>query len=190
MDKIKHIRTPLTAEVCRSLRIGDQVLLSGQIYTARDKAHQRLVEMLDRGDILPVDLTGNVIYYAGPTPAKPGSVIGSVGPTTSSRMDAFSPRLLKEAHLQGMIGKGARNVTVKEAIVSTDAVYFVAIGGTGAQIAQSVISAEIVAFEDLGTEAIRLLEVVDLPLIVACDCFGGDLFVTGPEQYRRKTAIL
>ncbi len=184
MNGAKKLTAPLSREAIAELHAGDNVLLSGVIYTARDKAHQKLVTLLTAGKSLPVDLTDQVIYYAGPTPAKPGKVIGSVGPTTSGRMDGFAPTLLRDARLAGMIGKGPRDTTVRKAIKDTGSVYFVAIGGTGARIANSVISAQVVAFEELGTEAIRRLEVKDFPLIVACDAAGGNLFESGPATYR------
>lgn len=184
MSKTKHLTAPLHKEDIASLHAGDSVLLSGVIYTARDKAHQKLVALIEAGMPLPVDLEGQVIYYAGPTPAKPGAVIGSIGPTTSGRMDGFAPTLLRKAGLAGMIGKGPRDASVRKAIEETGSVYFVAIGGTGARIANSVVAAEVVAFEELGTEAIRRLEINDFPLIVACDIFGGNLFESGPATYR------
>ena len=179
----KHIRVPFDAEALAELRAGDTVMLSGVIYTARDKAHKRMIETLDRGETLPVDWHDQLIYYAGPTPAKPGQAIGSVGPTTSSRMDAFAPRLMDEAGLKGMLGKGPRSQAVIDAIVRNGAVYMVAIGGTGAAISKSVKKAEVVAYDDLGTEAIRRLEIENLAAIVAIDAQGGNLFESGPLQY-------
>ena len=184
MAEVKKIFIPLTDEVVEGLRIGDSVLISGVIYTGRDSAHKRLVEALDRGEELPVDFNGQIIYYAGPAPAKPGKPIGSVGPTTSYRMYPFAPRLMDEG-LKGMIGKGNRSEEVITAIQKHKAVYFGAIGGAGALMAQSVRKAEIIAYEDLGPEAIRRLEVENFPAVVVNDCYGGDLFKEGIKQYRR-----
>lgn len=180
----RHINAPIDKETAASLRAGENVLLSGTIYTGRDAAHKRLIRLLDEGKPLPFDIAGQVIYYAGPCPAKPGDAIGSCGPTTSYRMDAYAPRLC-DLGLAGMIGKGPRSAQVKDAICRNGAVYFAATGGAGALIAQSVTSARVVAFDDLGTEAIRELTVVDMPLIVAADCAGGDLYESGPAAYRR-----
>ncbi len=174
MSKIV-ITTPLTREKAKELRAGDQVLISGEIYTARDAAHQRMIETLERGEELPLAIRDSVIYYAGPTPAKPGQVIGSCGPTTSGRMDAYAPRLI-ELGQTGMIGKGMRSPEVMDAIQKHGAVYFGAIGGAGALIAKSVIAAEVVAYEDLGTEAIRKLTVKDFPAIVIADVCGNNLY--------------
>lgn len=179
----KKIQVPFKAEALADLRAGDTVMLSGVIFTSRDKAHKRMIETLDRGETLPVDWNNQLIYYAGPTPAKPGQAIGSVGPTTSSRMDAFAPRLMDEAGLKGMLGKGPRSQAVIDAIISNGAVYMVAIGGTGAAISKSVKKAEVIAYDDLGTEAIRRLEVENLAAIVAIDAHGGNLFETGRAQY-------
>lgn len=179
----KHIHVPFIAEELADLRAGDTVMLSGVIYTSRDKAHKRMVETLDRGEALPVDWHDQLIYYAGPTPAKPVQAIGSIGPTTSSRMDAFAPRLMDEAGLKGMLGKGPRSQAVCEAITRNGAVYMVAIGGTGAAISKSVKKAEVIAYDDLGTEAIRRLEIENLAAIVAIDAHGGNLFETGRAQY-------
>ena len=179
----KKIQVPFKAEALADLRAGDTVMLSGVIFTSRDKAHKRMIETLDRGENLPVDWNNQLIYYAGPTPAKPGQAIGSVGPTTSSRMDAFAPRLMDEAGLKGMLGKGPRSQAVIDAIISNGAVYMVAIGGTGAALSKSVKKAEVIAYDDLGTEAIRRLEVENLAAIVAIDAHGGNLFETGRAQY-------
>ena len=179
----KHIHVPFVAEELADLRAGDTVMLSGVIYTSRDKAHKRMVETLDRGEALPVDWHDQLIYYAGPTPAKPGQAIGSIGPTTSSRMDAFASRLMDEAGLKGMLGKGPRSQAVCEAITRNGAVYMVAIGGTGAAISKSVKKAEVIAYDDLGTEAVRRLEIENLAAIVAIDAHGGNLFETGRAQY-------
>lgn len=179
----KKIQVPFEAEALADLRAGDTVMLSGVIYTSRDKAHKRMIETLDRGETLPVDWNNQLIYYAGPTPAKPGQAIGSVGPTTSSRMDAFASRLMDEADLKGMLGKGPRSQAVIDAIIRNGAVYMVAIGGTGAAISKSVKKAEVIAYDDLGTEAIRRLKVENLAAIVAIDAHGGNLFETGRAQY-------
>ncbi|WP_367924843.1 Fe-S-containing hydro-lyase [uncultured Ruthenibacterium sp.] len=180
-----RITTPLTREKVRSLHAGDQVLLSGVIYTARDAAHKRLCELVDKGEPLPIELNDAVIYYAGPTPARPGQIIGSCGPTTSGRMDAYAPTLLHMG-LRGMIGKGSRSQPVCTAIQETGSVYFAAIGGAGALAAACVKQAELICYEDLGSEAIRRLVVEDMPLIVVVDSFGKDLYQDGPELYRNR----
>lgn len=182
-----RLTTPVHRDDLAALEAGDRVLLSGTIYTARDKAHERLCALLSKGEALPVDLAGQAIYYAGPTPAKPGRVIGSIGPTTSGRMDAFASTLLREAGLLAMIGKGPRSAEVIEAMRQTGAVYLVAIGGTGALIANAVKAVEVVCFEDLGTEAIRRLTVEDFPLIVAIDSRGESLFESGPASYAGRS---
>lgn len=179
-----RITAPLTDAVVDKLKAGDKVLITGVMYTARDAAHKRLIELLDAGKELPVDLKGQIIYYVGPTPEKPGEVIGSAGPTTSGRMDAYTPRLI-ELGLKGMVGKGARSKEVKEAIRKHKAVYMAAVGGAAALIRRSIKKAEIIAYEDLGPEAIRRLEVVDFPAIVVNDAHGGDLFIQGVEKFRR-----
>ena len=171
-----RITTPLTGEVARGLKAGDRVLLSGVIWTGRDQAHKRLVALLDEGKPLPVELKDQVIYFVGPCPAPPGRPIGSAGPTTSYRMDAYSPRLLEACGLRGMIGKGARTSPVVEAMRRCGAVYFAATGGAGALIAQSIKRCELIAFPDLGPEAIYRLEVEDLPLVVATDANGATLY--------------
>ena len=176
------ITTPLTEEKARSLKAGDTVLISGIIYTARDAAHKRLVELLDKGEPLPVDLRDAVIYYVGPTPAKPGMAMGSAGPTTSYRMDAYSPKLLDQG-LRGMIGKGLRDDEVVASMIKNKAVYFAAIGGAAALIGKSIKKAELVAYEDLGSEAIRRLEVEDLPVVVVIDTEGSNLYDIGQQQY-------
>ncbi len=170
-----RISPPMKKECVESLKCGDRVLICGKIYTARDAAHKRMVEAIERGEELPFDLREQIIYYAGPTPAKPGRVIGSCGPTTSGRMDAYAPKLI-ELGLCGMIGKGERNEAVVEAMKKHKAVYFGAIGGAGALIAECVESVEIVAYEDLGTEAIRCLTVKDFPAIVVIDSRGNSLY--------------
>jgi len=170
-----RLTTPLVESEIEKLNAGDRVLLSGVVYTARDAAHARLVELLRDGRPLPFDIAGQVIYYAGPTPAKPGQVIGSLGPTTSGRMDAYTPELLA-AGLKGMIGKGERNQTVIDAIVRHKAVYFAATGGAGALLSKRVISCEVIAFPELGCEAVHRLEVRDFPLVVVNDSRGRDLY--------------
>ncbi len=185
MAEPKKIVTPLTDETVESLCIGDSILISGIIYTGRDSAHKRLVEALDRGEELPVDFQGQIIYYAGPAPAKPGKPIGSVGPTTSYRMDPYAPKLIEKG-LKGMIGKGNRAQEVIEAIQKHKAVYFGAIGGAAALMAKAVKKAEVVAYEDLGPEAIRRLEVKDFPAVVVNDCQGGDLYTEGMKTYHQE----
>lgn len=179
-----RITAPLTDAVIDKLKAGDKVLITGVMYTARDAAHKRLIELLNAGKELPLELKGQIIYYVGPTPEKPGEVIGSAGPTTSGRMDAYTPRLI-ELGLKGMVGKGARSKEVKEAIAKHKAVYMAAVGGAAALIRRSIKKAEIIAYEDLGPEAIRRLEVVDFPAIVVNDVHGGDLFLQGVEKFRR-----
>ena len=179
-----RLTTPLTKEIVRTLHAGDTVLLSGTIYTARDAAHKRMVELLAQGAPLPLDLTDEVIYYVGPTPAPPGRVIGSAGPTTSGRMDAYAPRLIAEG-LTGMIGKGLRTDAVIQAMQEHTAVYFAATGGAGALLSSRILEAEVIAWEDLGTEALRRLKVQDLPLTVVIDCEGHDLYKEAPLQYKK-----
>ncbi len=178
----KNVIAPLDPETARSLRSGDSVLLSGTVYTARDAAHRRLCELVARGAPLPFPIEGAVIYYVGPTPARPGQPIGSAGPTTSYRMDAYAPTLLRLGEL-GMIGKGKRGPEVIQAMRETGAVYFGAIGGAGALLARCVKSAELVCYEDLGAEAIRRLEVENLPLTVVIDSLGNNLYETGRAAY-------
>jgi fumarate hydratase subunit beta len=178
----KRITTPLTEEKVKDLKAGDSVLISGIIYTARDAAHKRLVELLDKGEILPIDLKDTIIYYVGPSPAKPGKVIGSAGPTTSYRMDAYAPRLL-DIGLKGMIGKGIRSEEVVNSMKKNKAVYFAAIGGAAALMGKSIRKAELVAYEDLGSEAIRKLEVEDLPVVVVIDSQGNNLYEQGQMSY-------
>lgn len=179
----RDITTPLTDEVVCSLQCGDLVTISGVIYTGRDAAHKNMVEMLERGEELPVDWRGQVIYYAGPTPAPPGRVIGSCGPTTSGRMDAYSPTMMEQG-LKGMIGKGPRSKEVVDAMVQHKVVYFAAVGGAAALIADSVKECEVIAFDDLGPEAIRRLRVEKYPCVVAIDVKGNNLFESGPQKYR------
>lgn len=179
----KKITAPITKDAIRDLKAGDSVLLSGVIYTARDAAHERMVRNFKNGEPFPIDLKNQVIYYAGPCPAKPGEVIGSCGPTTAGRMDAYTPILLDNG-LGAMIGKGARNREVVDAMKRNTVVYLGAIGGAGALIAESIKKAEVIAYDDLGTEAIRRLEVEDLPLVVLIDHEGNDLYETGQAKYR------
>ena len=178
----KRITTPLTQDKVKELKAGDSVLLSGVIYTARDAAHKRLVELIDKGEELPIDVKDAVIYYVGPTPAKPGNALGSAGPTTSYRMDAYAPKLLEKG-LKGMIGKGLRSQEVVDSMIKNGAVYFAAIGGAGALIGKCVKRAEIVTYEDLGSEAIRRLEVEDLPIVVVIDSQGNNLYEQGQNAY-------
>ncbi len=180
----KRISTPLTDEVVEDLRVGDKVLITGYIYTARDAAHKRMVEALQRGEELPVDLKGQIVYYVGPTPPKPGQVIGSAGPTTAIRMDKYVEPLLKLG-LKGMIGKGYRSEKVRELLKKYKAVYFAAVGGVATLLQKHIKSSEIVAYEDLGTEAIRRLYVEDFPVIVANDVYGGDIFEEGRRRYAK-----
>ena len=178
----KYITAPLTKEQARSLRAGESVLLSGTVYTARDAAHKRLCELVEQGKPLPFPIEGAVIYYVGPSPARPGQAIGSAGPTTSYRMDAYAPTLLRLGEL-GMIGKGKRSPAVVEAMRETGAVYFGAIGGAGALLSQCVKSAQLICYEDLGAEAVRRLEVENLPLTVVIDSQGNNLYETGRAAY-------
>ncbi|UCH51310.1 MAG: Fe-S-containing hydro-lyase [Chloroflexota bacterium] len=181
-----NIKSPLDEDTIKKLKAGDQVFITGVIYTARDAAHKRLVEALDKGEKLPFDLKNQTVYYMGPSPAKPGQVIGSAGPTTSGRMDSYAPRLMA-AGLKGMIGKGNRSQTVKDAIQKHKAVYFAAIGGAGALISKSIKKAEVIAYEDLGAEAIRRLEVENFPATVINDTQGADLYEQGKAKYQVKT---
>lgn len=176
------LTTPVTREDLAPLKAGDTVLLSGTVYTARDAAHKRMMELLDAGKELPFPAEGSAVYYVGPTPERPGEVIGSAGPTTSGRMDPYSPRLL-DLGQRIMIGKGKRNQAVKDAVVRNGAVYLAALGGAGALMAASVQSLEIICWEDLGCEAVRKLEVKDFPLTVILDAHGGDLYESGPAAY-------
>ncbi len=179
-----HITSPIDPEIVDRLRAGSQVLISGVLYTARDAAHRRIVQALDEGRELPFDLKGQTIYYMGPSPAKPGRVTGSAGPTTSGRMDMFTPRLLA-AGMRAMIGKGPRSPAVREAIKRYRAVYFVTVGGIGALLAGTIKRMEVIAYDDLGTEAIMRLNVEDFPAIVADDICGNDLFEEGKARYRK-----
>ncbi|MBQ9067834.1 MAG: Fe-S-containing hydro-lyase [Eggerthellaceae bacterium] len=180
------IATPLDRAVARSLRCGDIVRISGVVYTARDAAHARMIQSLHSSGELPFDIIDQVVYYAGPSPAKPGSVIGSCGPTTAGRMDAFTPDLI-DAGLAGMIGKGPRSVEVMESMQKHGAVYFAAVGGAAALTSKSIVEAEVIAYEDLGPEAIRRLVVKDYPCVVAIDAQGTSIYETGPALYRAQS---
>ena len=180
----KHITLPLSKEVSKNLQAGDYVYLSGIIYTARDAAHKRMIETLEKNEALPIDIKNQTIYFMGPSPARTGRPIGSAGPTTASRMDKYSPALM-ELGLLGMIGKGKRSQSVKDAIVRNEGVYFAAVGGAGALLSKAIIESEIVAYEDLGTEAIRKLVVKDLPVVVVNDASGNDLYETAVKEYCR-----
>lgn len=180
-----RINTPLTYEKIKDLKSGDRILLSGTIYSARDAAHKRLVELLDKGLELPINIKDEAIYYVGPTPAKEGQVIGSAGPTTSYRMDAYSPRLL-DLGLKAMIGKGARNEEVVNSIIKNKAVYLGAIGGAAALISKAITASQVITYEDLGAEAIRKMEVKDMPLIVIIDTEGNNLYKQGQEEYLKS----
>lgn len=180
-----RISTPLTDEVVKTLHAGDSVLITGVIYTARDAAHKKLVDLLDAGQPLPVDLTGHLVYYVGPSPARPGKAIGSAGPTTSGRMNAYAPRLLAIGS-KGMIGKGEMNAKVGESLQKNTAVYMVAVGGAAALIAKAIKANKVVAYPELGAEAIAELTVVDFPAIVAQDCHGGNIYQEGIAKYGIK----
>ena len=179
----KHISVPLDQKTVSALCVGDYVYLTGTVYTARDAAHKRMYETLERGGKLPVDLENSLIYYMGLSPARPGMPIGSAGPTTAGRMDKYTPALL-DLGLKGMIGKGKRSQAVKEAVVRNGAVYFAAVGGAGALLSRSILSSEVIAYDDLGTEAVRRLEIKDFPVIVVMDSQGNDLYETAAENYR------
>ncbi len=186
-DEVR-VTAPLSEEDIAKLRAGMHVKFYGTIYTARDAAHRRLVQALDEGKDLPVDLKGQVLYYVGPSPPRPGRVIGAAGPTTSMRIDPFTVRLLK-AGIRASIGKGGRGPAVKEAFQKDPGVYFIAIGGAGALLSQKIKSVEVVAYEDLGTESIKKLEVDGFPAIVCCDMYGGDLLLEGKEKYRKQDVL-
>lgn len=181
----RQIKVPITKEDVKSLKAGDYVYLSGTIYSARDAAHKRMIEAIDAGQELPVDLKGQMIYYMGPSPAREGRPIGSAGPTTASRMDKYTPKLL-DIGLAGMIGKGKRTKEVIDAVVRNTSVYFAAVGGAGALLSKCIKSAEVVAYDDLGTEAIRRLEVENLPAIVVVDCEGNNLYETAILEYKTE----
>ena len=183
--QIKYITTPLTADTVKSLRAGDVVRITGPVYTARDAAHKRMTEALAAGQPLPFDITGQVVYYVGPSPTKPGEVVGSAGPTTSGRMDKYTPTLIEKG-MRGMIGKGSRSKEVIDACVKYGAVYFVAVGGAAAVISQSIKGEEMIAYEDLGPEAIRRYEVEDFPAIVCIDAEGNDFYKAGIAKYRKE----
>jgi fumarate hydratase subunit beta len=184
VEKVTRITTPLTDDVLEKLHIGDRVLITGTLFTARDAAHKRLAELVQDGKALPFDIKGAIIYYVGPTPPKPGRVIGSAGPTSSYRMDSYSPLLIAQG-LKGMIGKGARGKPVVEAMKKYKAVYFVATGGAGALISKTIKKAEVVTYGDLGAEAIRKLEVENFPVLVANDIYGHDLYEEGWKRYKK-----
>lgn len=179
----RHINVPFDADIVKELKAGDYVYLTGTIYTARDAAHKRMYEALQNGETLPFDIEGNVIYYMGPSPAREGRPIGSAGPTTASRMDKYTPALL-ELGMRGMIGKGRRTEAVRESMMKNQAVYFAAVGGAGALLSKSILQAEVIAYEDLGTEAIRKLEIKGFPVIVVMDCEGNNLYDMAIEQYK------
>jgi fumarate hydratase subunit beta len=179
----KKITAPFNEGMVAGLKAGDRVLISGTVYTARDAAHKRMIEQLEKGKNLPFDIMGQVIYYVGPTPTKPGQITGSAGPTTSGRMDTYTPSLL-DIGLKGMIGKGYRDKEVKDSIVKNKAIYFGAIGGSGALIARTIKAVEIVAYEDLGTEAIRKMVIEDFPAVVINDIYGNDWYEQGKEKYK------
>lgn len=181
----KYINVPFSGEEASKLRAGDYVYLTGTIYTARDAAHKRMAEALAEGKSLPLRMENNVIYYMGPSPAREGRPIGSAGPTTASRMDKYAPDLL-DLGLKGMVGKGKRSQQVKDAIVRNGAVYFAAVGGAGALLSRSILASEVIAYDDLGTEAIRKLEVKNFPVIVVIDSEGNDLYETAVIQYREE----
>lgn len=179
----RHITAPFNKEVARTLCSGDYVYITGTIYTARDAAHKRMYEALQRGEELPLDVMNSVIYYMGPSPAREGRPIGSAGPTTASRMDKYAPSLLDLGQI-GMIGKGKRTEEVRQAVIRNEAVYFAAVGGAGALLSKSIVSSEVIAYDDLGTEAIRKLEVKDFPVIVVIDSKGNNLYETAIQAYK------
>ena len=180
----KYINAPLSKEDAAGLRAGDYVYINGTIYTARDAAHKRMYEALERDEKLPMDMESNIIYYMGPSPAREGRPIGSAGPTTASRMDKYAPSLL-DLGLRGMIGKGKRSQAVIDGITRNGAVYFAAVGGAGAILSKAIKSSEVIAYDDLGTEAIRKLEVENFPVVVVIDSLGNNLYETAVEQYRK-----
>ncbi len=188
MEKVKKITTPLTDEVIEDLKVGDRILLSGFVYTARDAAHKRMLEDYEKTGEFPFDIRGQVIYYVGPTPPKPSHVIGSAGPTTAYRMDKYTPKLHKLG-LKATIGKGWRGQEVKDALKKYKSVYFAAFGGLAALLSKYIVNVEMIAYEDLGTEAIRKLTFKDFPVIVANDIYGGDIFEEGQKKYREKLII-
>ena len=184
MSNVINITTPLSEETVSSLKSGDQVSINGILYTARDTAHKRLIDLLNQGKDIPFDIKGQIIYYVGPSPAKPGAIIGSAGPTTSYRMDPYASRLM-EAGMKGMIGKGSRSQSVIDAIVKYKSIYFAAIGGAAALIARSIKKVEIIAYKDLGPEAIRKMEVENLQAIVINDIYGNDTYKEGMKKYKK-----
>jgi fumarate hydratase subunit beta len=179
------ITTPLTEEIIGKLKAGDTVFITGSIYTARDAAHKKLIEALESGKGLPFDIKGQIIYYVGPSPAKPGAIIGSAGPTTSGRMDPYTPRLIKEG-LRGMIGKGLRSKDVVDSMIQYGAVYFASVGGAAALISKTITGAEPIAYDDLGPESVKRLEVKDFPVIVVIDKHGNNLYEIGKKEYAGK----
>ena len=181
----KHIQLPISDQDAKGLRAGDYVYLSGILYTARDAAHKRMQEALDKEEELPISLKQNILYYMGPSPAREGRPIGSAGPTTSSRMDKYTPALM-DLGLKGMIGKGKRSQAVKEALIRNEGVYFAAVGGAGALLSKAILSSKVIAYEDLGTEAVRRLEVKDFPVIVVMDSKGNDLYETAVKEYSHE----
>ncbi len=185
MSKLTKLNTPLSDRDIEKLKMGDRVLISGILYTARDAAHQRLVNLLNKKEKLPFDLKGQIIYYVGPTPASKTKIIGSAGPTTSSRMDEYAPLLISQG-LKGMIGKGPRSQKVIDAMLKYKAVYFASIGGAGALVSIYIKEAEVIAYDDLGPEAIRLLKVEEFPVIVINDIYGSDLYIEGPKKYCKE----
>lgn len=180
----KYINAPFGKDVAITLKAGDYVYISGTIYTARDAAHKRMDDAIKNGESLPLDMEGNVIYYMGPSPAREGRPIGSAGPTTASRMDKYAPKLL-DMGLIGMIGKGKRSEAVKEAVIRNKAVYFAAVGGAGALLSKCIVESKVIAYDDLGTEAIRELKVKDFPVIVVMDCEGNNIYETAIEKYKK-----
>lgn len=180
----RYIKAPISDEDARSLCAGDYVYITGTIYTARDAAHKRMYEALEKNEELPINMQNNIIYYMGPSPARRGRAIGSAGPTTASRMDKYAPVLL-DLGLKGMIGKGKRSQAVKDAIIRNGAVYFAAVGGAGALLSKRIVKSKVIAYDDLGTEAIRELEVENFPVIVVIDSKGNDLYETATRQYRK-----
>ncbi|MCR4419448.1 MAG: FumA C-terminus/TtdB family hydratase beta subunit [Clostridia bacterium] len=183
---VKLLRPPLTDKVVAELRAGDPVLITGELYAARDAVHKLWAELLKQGRPLPVNLEGQIIYYVGPSPARAGRPVGAAGPTTSGRMDPFTPQLLARTGLKAMIGKGSRSEAVKQALIEQRAVYLAAVGGAGALLSQKIRSCRVVAYPELGPEALQVLEVEDFPAVVINDCYGGDLYVEGRQKYARR----